>query len=216
MKDHFLPPPCQKRACDCLHSSTEPQTTTPPPLSEPQQPDPVCMTVTGVSGQPHRLVAVSVNAAPSIKPPLETSTHARAHTRTQSLTADDCPWFLCVSEAENLAQRHAPFHLRAAVFDGFEFRRDSRRRSVHMRRQPGSRKHSAPLRWHSPQTRCCSARLLCPAACSFYRLKTRRKLAYAESNRLAPDSLAAVLSSLGVCVFERRTSENTCYFPIAD
>lgn len=86
MKDHFLPPPCQKRACDCLHSSTEPQTTTPPPLSEPQQPDPVCMTVTGVSGQPHRLVAVSVNAAPSIKPPLETSTHARAHTHAGTIT----------------------------------------------------------------------------------------------------------------------------------
>ena len=46
--------------------------------------------------QPHRLAAVSVNAAPSVKQPLgNVNTHTHTHTRTNThilaLTADDCP-----------------------------------------------------------------------------------------------------------------------------
>lgn len=47
----------------------------------------------------------------------ETSTHTQRERgggeiqQLFALTADDCPWFWCFSEAENLAQRHAPFHI---------------------------------------------------------------------------------------------------------
>lgn len=102
--------------------------------------------------QPHRLAAVSVNAAPSVKQPLgNVNTHReRGGGEIQqlfALTADDCPWFWCFSEAENLAQRHAPFHIHSVVFDGSKFRRESRRSSVQRRRD---RLTTAPLKQPVP------------------------------------------------------------------
>lgn len=73
----------------------------------------------------------------------QAATGKRQHTQRErggeiqqlfALTADDCPWFWCFSEAENLAQRHAPFHIHSVVFDGSKFRRESRRSSVQRRR----------------------------------------------------------------------------------
>lgn len=83
----------------------------------------------------------------------------RTHTRRQllALTSDDCPWFRCVSEAENLAQRHAPFHIHDVVWVGSKFNRESRRSCAQSRRdglataplnQAASCKYTARLRWH--------------------------------------------------------------------
>lgn len=107
------------------------------------------------------------------------------HTDTHfALTADDCPWFRCYSEADNLAQQHAPFHIHNVVFNGSKFKRRS---SVQRRgdgltaaplKQADSWKYTARLRWHSykhvaNQPGCCALRT---ASCVGPQ-KTRRKWA---------------------------------------
>lgn len=160
----------------------------------------------------------------------ETSTHTLTHTQLSALTADDCPWFRCFSEAENLAQRHAPFHIHNVVFKGSKFKRDSRRSCVQRRRDgltaaplnpPGSYKYTAGLRWHSVQTRCDPARLLDPADGCFCRPQnTPNKRAGEESTAASKRFILAFISPpsslLGVSGCERRTDKATCYFPIAD
>lgn len=145
-------------------------------------------------------------------------THTHTHTRRRllALTADDCPWFRCFSEAENLAQRHAPFHIHDVVFAGSKFNRESRRSCAQSRgdglataplNQAVSCKYTARLRWHPfghvvTQT----------GSCCLLRKKRRKPARRGEET--GPFWLLSPPRTRSGC--ERRTDEATCYFPIAD
>lgn len=161
-----------------------------------------------------------------------THTHTPAHTHTHTLTADDCPWFRCFSEAENLAQRHAPFHIHNVVFKGSKSERESRRSSVQRRgdgltaaplNQPVSYKYTAPTavtlsaKHVAIQPGCCTLRTASTVGSHPQQKKDAQERSQsAASKRVCLDVLSSPLVSWVYLGARGRTDKTTCYFPIAD